>query len=84
MGRLFYLLRWRHAMLVSLPWPVSLLQGVMKAQGHLVQTVHIHQMSRVSNGEGRESLMGLAGRVWAEAGDEPDKHLSSDLITRDF
>ncbi|AWP11368.1 Hypothetical protein SMAX5B_007856 [Scophthalmus maximus] len=38
---------------VPLPRPISRpAEGLMKAQGHLVQTAHIHQRSGVSNGKG--------------------------------
>lgn len=41
-------------MLVPLPRPICLpAEGLMKAQGHLVQMANIHQRSNMSNGEGR-------------------------------
>lgn len=41
-------------MLVPLAWPICLpAEGLMKAQGHLVQMANIHQRSNMSNGEGR-------------------------------
>lgn len=54
MGRLFYLPERRHGMLVPLPRPICLpAEGLMKAQGHLVQMANIHQRSNMSNAEGR-------------------------------
>lgn len=44
----------RHEMLVPLPRPICLpAEGLMKAQGHLVQMANIHQRRNMSNGEGR-------------------------------
>ncbi len=44
----------RHGMLIPLTRPICLpAEGLMKAQGHLVQMANIHQRSNMSNGEGR-------------------------------
>lgn len=44
----------RHEMLVPPPLPICLpAEGLMKAEGHLVQMANIHQRSNMSNGEGR-------------------------------
>lgn len=67
-------------MLAPPPWPICLpAEGLMKAQGHLVQMANIHQRSNMSNGEGRgESSAGRKqGYGLGQARFKPDKQFSS-------
>lgn len=64
-------------MLSPLAQPISLpAEGLMKAQGHLVQTANIHQRGNMSNDEGSEEsstgqrkAIGLVRQRF-----KPDKH----------